>query len=1637
MDAVERLQALHRDLLSLSDTTIPNVAALCAELEDHLDAFRNFVKKPARNDASRNTVQNGTLKIQTAEYTLSEPFKQQALELADALDLDEIEAAALLLGAQQSSEDLDRPQIISAIFTFHQNRHFSLDCLRIVLDRAIEGHVSESVSQVFEKTLSLILQTADGKSISIASYWKQCMENMEELEKWSERVSERIHRVSVTEQTESLEFAEIMQYQRSSISQQHECLGAIAYRLSTRGQIHAESVRWLLSRMRSVERYDAFLVHKLPSLFSCLSHLAASDNMCKPEEAQALNQILTSLRDSDAWTLPVLQSASAIVWLAEYSARASDRASGSAREGTASLAVDEGDANDRNFHEALDHGAFHFLLAVSHDTRRSDWYDPAKQGFYSFLVQDSPALHVDVFTVSDFLREILMEVLQFCAEGLIFNMPDSLRKLKIEEDEQRRQMQGRHQLRPNELELHLERFLLVLSNVFDGYVEAAERFWTGTDSNLHGFLQWASMRQSTPRVAAFCELLRALSGDESTAESAHTFLLDEGQTTAVRSRRNSPLSWAHVFRELEYYASTIRERPTPQTTSGFGTRSHPDMTVEPESSMMLECYLRLISHIASRTAVARNYLLKGPMDIVDNLMQLYASNIPSRLRACAFTAMSGLLSEKDIDLRNNIWTKIDGWIFAQPVASNAQPGRPVQAPSQFANADRLNFERIAPGFEEPNAFVILLKTLIAPVQKQSSLKDSLPFPEDLGARYRMSGIEPYVDFVMGHVFAKKSQELSDVLQLRIMRWECLSFANACISGFNEDLIVLANRSHIPIESTIETSSLAAYARLHPFARIMEWFFNDQVILGLFAAVSQDANEVNSAASDSPLVLSLLSSLEIIDLILTYQRTYFDIIRPLVKTQSNGRPPIVANSALATFEDAIITRLDFIHTLALYCSSGHANLAIAALRLLKQLSESRKLANSVYVRSAHTADKSRLIVALERDNGSEGTCRALANIMQFDPGELADQMDSPGLVIKASILDFIASSLDTVTDQPSVAHLLLGFACSVNTIYADPHSLFGTEQSLFDSIVAFSSVVPDKDDLTYHSALTDIRNKAVQIVRRLWRSPLSSQLVLSELRNAAYDYFFALALRQETIKSTSMWDAVQLRDESFWVKPCAAGYANFLRMRAAFCELGAIELRNADEQRLETYKARIMSSLLGSTTLSSGETFTNASLFDLIDFVDLTAPPPLNFPGHQFFDESLFETCKNEDTDAPVTFDLNGVLQLILLRQNEIVKQSQNLSDADRQNLEEESYQVECWAFANNAEKHVAEARHEALQGWVRLATVVLISSDRNKASSGALFLQLLQVILAKLERSFYEDLTAAEIFAEFAFTLIRFSSLQKPRESNNMTGEETYEKVFEIYRACLSIQSFGDRLLDTLCDDANDGLDSRRASTLLLLEAVVLVSNLTQSKYIIEAFSNRNFVQIMVGLLSRTVEELQQTKPEGKSSITLETTTITKQPSALADKYNSISARIALLARVAQTRLGGALVLSAGLFPAVKEARIFSADPDIGLDFDDSSALRRYYELMLAILRVLNAAVVSQSSENEQTIHQARGFLHENRPCIMSIFKRSAGIGSHDSGNGDVLRELVDNFTALIIATDFMESAEERSASFALPQIFT
>lgn len=94
---------------------------------------------------------------------------------------------------------------------------------------------------------------------------------------------------------------------------------------------------------------------------------------------------------------------------------------------------------------------------------------------------------------------------------------------------------------------------------------------------------------------------------------------------------------------------------------------------------------------------------------------------------------------------------------------------------------------------------------------------------------------------------------------------------------------------------------------------------------------------------------------------------------------------------------------------------------------------------------------------------------------------------------------------------------------------------------------------------------------------------------------------------------------------------------------------------------------------------------------------------------------------------------------------------------------------------------------------------------------------------------------------------------------------------------------------------------------------------------------------------------------------------------------------------------------------------------------DNPDALRKYYNLLLSVIRVIVSVVFVRGLHNEQTLEQTRFFLAENRSSMVGIFKRIANVGGRGvnsaapEGIDNTLIDLAKSYMALITATDFLE----------------
>ncbi|KAH7037690.1 nucleoporin Nup186/Nup192/Nup205 [Microdochium trichocladiopsis] len=1661
----EALQALHRDLVLATETNreegeerrrYPLGQIVQAPLLDELAGrFRTLLDKPSRSQGSRDAVLSGKLVLSETEWTLNKDFQEIALQVADELDLDEKQAAALVLESEEYEKELGRSRQESAIIRFHQQRLYLLSCMRLLLDLTKgDDHGDdddEITSQLREYVDANILRGSTqgaGTTGKATRFVPACITAMRDIKTWLSKLVERAAGASVIGFNSDSQSLETHEFQRVSLVQQHELLSSILCYAIERRKASEEDFSDFVIALRRVDKYDFSLVHQMPILGTFITVFGSTEGSGYVEQARKLNDVVCGPPD-DAARLTYLGAAIRAWWVAEYSGWYLEDAPGSVLAGV------NVDAEDRErskiFTEALRDGAFDFLLALVADATTSEWQDPARARLCTWLRSRTPALPPDTVPFSDFLQNQLKVKLDAFVDAFISNMPDVLRRLRSEEDEQR-------QMRPvQEQPLDLERFLLIIAYAYEARPEAAEAFWSDPDSNLAGFLHWASRRASTPLMTAFCEMLQCLSEDPESATAAHNFLLDDGHNASGKMRQPLSLTWAQILKELEYFVNKTREQPlaSQATTARTNKIAADQLEVEPETATMIECYLRLMAKLASNSEDARLFL-HGHPKLTDLLLQLVCSMCQHSTRACAFRALGSFINRKTLADSYAMWTSLEACLTGAfiPTSSARQPGTAgALPPSYYMEA---LFQEISSYADEASSFVQLLTTLTTLPEGYAPLNDVLPFPEDLGSSTRIhSGIEPYIDFVLGHLFAVKVSEATDTIQKRILRFVCLDFALTCVSSFNEDLVVFGSQANIAIDSSVSTKNLATFVSLHPFSRVMEWMYDSRFIRSLLEVINQPAADIGRAEPNSPLILGVLRAVQLVSKVLDLQATYLDLVRPITKPQSKrqSHSPYMptSNGAFASIEDGLLTSLTLVSDLGGYCGIGHPELTLASLKLLERISTSARIVSAWEMDAYGQLRRNRAIVALEEYGAADTIAGSFQNELST-PLDSIRRADAPEYMIKVYILDFLYTCLQANPDRPTIAHLLLGFHCDASSLSIEPGSPFDERTSFFHSLLPLLLELPSRDENGVSQQwIINLKYKVMRLFKILWTSHLSAGLVLSELREN--DFLLHLMLDGIIVQQSTSWDGPQASGVDFLLTPAAQGYVDYLAMRAMAMDYMTRELCSVSTGQSPALKRQYFDALGGQVKIDgSNELIPVASVFEFQDSQTQEANFEVAAPKLVFHEGINLSICLEANDESGMIFNINKVRELLLLRRNELSSSGQMISQADLAPMEvEEDFVVE-FATQTNTRTHMAAYSLEVLRAWTRLLLVMTDSNDYKGANKTSFILQTLQAILPNLELYSTEMPVAAFELAELAKVLVfklDFAAMASADQDSRAIESLVSDKLLQLLQVCLGaitrwsgdpalrsiyysicyryltmlidhgesaatarrktakmIRLFGDKLVTVICDDASSGIPACQASALILLGTLVNLGQQEGDAYVVEALNKLNFIGVLVDSLREVMQEWVEISQSGNS-----------------EQEHYHNAKLALLSQLCQTRDGAKYVLHAGLFRAIEQSGLFGVDPELQVSSTDPLALERHYALLVKVTRVLGAAIISRASHN---LLQGRRFLTEHRMLVMHVLKRSVGIGSGGTGQAERklaqrIDELAEALLLIISATEFLE----------------
>lgn len=1628
-DPLRRLQILQRDLVAFSESRLPNVERLATQLDASAEDFRKLLERERKNDASRAVVAPNanpvpdTMTVDGMEYRISDVFRQDVLRVADELDLDELDAARLCLSSQlpEDSASTNAMLAMRAVLRFHEQRQALLHCLRILLQLSLDSDSDDDNAGAFEGVVKELVQGAGGRQTDSSAYWRKCIDGLSDIEDFLKKVSEYKDKLLVTGQGFAGDQGDWLVAQRLLLTRQHESMAAILTFLIRGSHVQPEDYRGFLSKAASLESDADITIHYLPVLTSGAAHFA-SDYSGSVDAAHDLHRLFAAGPGQLQWRQTTLKAAATACWLSEYNARFINGNADNSRSDSERKHGEE--MRSELFFSSLKDKAFHFMLAAAAYLKPVVWHDPARTAIVDFLVESNVLIPADAPRPSDDFSLMTLHELQAFTESFVTHMPDTLRKLKVEEDDRRRNMLSQATDAGPQTDLDLERFMVIMACAFQDDPEASRDFWSDREGNLYGFLRWASQRLPTPRVAAFCQLLRSIACDAKSANDAHRFLLEDAGPASGKVRKAHAVSWSQMFSELELYATSLKDRPSaPQGTHGQDRSTGEMLLEEPETGIMLDAYLGLAAHVCRTSPDARNWLLKDqPFHVGEVMFQLARSASVSRIRACCLDLLAALLTDKTLEVRNGVWVLLDSWISSGGL-DGASLSRPQTKPQYPA---KQYLQVYANSAEAGASLVALLNALIAPASSSLEFRlDALPFPENLGAPHRHAGIDSYVDFVMDAVFARKVLRMhtdGEASLINVIRFECLNFMCQCLGTFNEDLVLLANTTKAGVETAMETKSLATYARLHPFARTMEWLFDKGVVGSLFAALQQNIDALNDADFNSPLVQATSKSIEVLDLAWKLQPTYFDLVRPAIVAQTSRAHAV--SSAWACIDDIFLSRPDAVLDVAQFVACTHAKISLGSLALLRRISSSKRLsdASSSGGRQRHS---NRLLSVLMPISSALTTLIAQDFILEAWDLETSDV---PVKVIKATaVLDLLLASLESSDAHPTVAHCLLGFHCRERDVEILPDGPFARSMSLFHALASCAATSVTITDHGNTSWLLRLKRRCLEVILKLAVSRITTNIVKPELRSM--DFLAALSQNQAPAAASPLWDDKPVVDPRVLLDSSSLAICDFMHVREGYFQLAATDLRNAAAEGSFSVQEKIVSILLGTIKLPSGSQDPTRTVFELFDFFDLETVPPSVAQTSTFVDDDVVK-CTKDDPDTVVAYDIKMAEELLILQKRDLKEKGLLKDPPAQEHADNEIGAILAALTTQNNFMAIHCARLDALEAWVELLSLMITRGGLNADGAVTLSLQGLLIALPKYEKALADDLDAAALLAKVALTFTHAVS-PASHDSSEQTAHIATERLVSSFR--ISLKAIADGATDLALRDV-----AYRTSCAVVTTLLSSSSTLTTAKQLLQltnnagervfavvaedAFSGRGVTRVSSLLfLNALVSLFQSLKVSGSllRALTklnlvpvLIDTTIANVGAALKSEDDMVATlayfhtALALLLHLCQTSDGTQVVLNSGLFAAIDDSKLFSTDPDIGMDSDNPAALKEFYLILADVVRLITATVVQKG------VQPGRAFLQQHRFTVQAIFKQAS--------RGQAV-EVADELGKLILATDFLE----------------
>ncbi|CAN6608010.1 nucleoporin Nup192p [Trichomonascus vanleenenianus] len=1395
LDFQEVVQSISSSEESTYQASIPGLIHYFNVIFDDL---KNYLQTAKKSDASRQELQKRkTFKLLDEEYSSNETLVTNASTLADELDIDELIAAELLLASSDDETMVLMNYVGRGVLMFYQRRQFILNIILYLLVEPTRR--TNPLTQQLQKFVSKLATGSD--------LFTKTVQAMDSIENMFVELEEKEKRGQILGQTQNIEFVKLLRLRRDFLTQEHDKLGQILGALVENGLVGSSGFSKVLERLQKQSVYDTLFIHYLPAVLLYSSHMdvalkQTSHPVLFPDAYKIFKQLKTG---RDNWKLPYMRGAIELIFLSSFTALC-------LHDSAKSASIDVEQDVISPIKKAIDDGALEMLMCLAADTSAYVQQQPTQPNDFRNVLQSRVPQLKEVGILLDDLLTILVSELELFVESFVTNLADILKEMRLSEEDSYLALQEAEEPVDDVPGVDLERFFILVSYLYVGRPNASIPFWNDTEGNLHGFIVWASQSQVAFASAAFCDMLASLSFGRECADAVFKFLKDGSPSKAlVRAKRPLQITWDYIHEAIVFYINHLKPNVNPQPPMMGNARVMIPVQelgeLDDDTILILHSYFRLLAEVIRSDPSAREAFFKDSRNWVATLFQLLQFH--TSLAGPILNVITSFAQSESRTQLLTLWEALDSWAFNSTIYGSDGT---VMLPTMPAK-DRLY--HLMKSLSDTFGFIRLVEALLRPCKNDSG-QSSLPYPDDLGNKYRVPGVWPYVDYLIKEVFySSAASEFSqnDRLALQI---PCLKFMEHALELFDPELARLASTVGVNPDVLVDSPSFISYLKVHPCAPTMSYLFSEKIYNILIGIVSTGIDEISDKSPSDPAVQVIVQSLKVINLILDLQSAFIDIVIKELKHSADGGSFVYSTHGLRSFEDALLFNLPMVTQLALYIRSENIELAYDSLQLLERVSVSPQFMAPSGSSHDSRIRRNRLLSALETVDESirikEGVVDQLnRDYTQYEETPRSVELGLDGIHIKLKLLHFLIANLKNGQKEPSIAHFILGFKISGDGSleFDDERGGILSSVSAFDSVLHLLRFAVDATDrYNIGIAQTQLASACSEIVLLLIENQNSCQLVLDYLREN--NYFLGRLGQEPTVDAQALWEDRLFSDSAtFLASESSKAMISFFNHRTALLEYLSTELHVSAGNGTLSLVNRYLESLvsLEKQQYSTGTFGTKSarilSFLDVLEFQS-TDGVKANIGAINVFGSQVTERFYQIETSSSSGSRMDGdgdeaavneLAYLLKIKGFEFVAQKKisSLNDADYVNACRDALDS---YVKIRAARRIRNSQLNCLKAWAKLVLVVVNDAKLSAGDRSTFVLEAFQAIIPKLVDYASRDVMFSEQLAYLAVSLFRSyqtdvkliaqSSVSSSKQLVRTTGNANYDRTHALFKAALS-----------------------------------------------------------------------------------------------------------------------------------------------------------------------------------------------------------------------------------------------------------